>query len=142
MIDQSVADVMTTSVRTINEETTASSVARLFAENGIGSAVVVDPKTDDVNGIVTESDILHQVATGADVTSVPASSFMTAPVITISSTEGIHTAATLMKDHSIRRLPVVDADDLVGILTTTNLAHYLPRLRKTILHSRTESAGQ
>ena len=142
MIDQSVADVMTHSVRTIAKETTASAVARLFAENHIGSAVVVDPETGDLIGIVTESDIMHQVATDADVTSVPVSSFITTPVITISSTESIHAAATLMKEHSIRRLPVVDGDDLVGVLTTTNLTHYIPRLRNTILRARNELAGQ
>lgn len=142
MIDQSVADVMTHSVQTITEETTVSAVARLFAREGIGSAVVVDPETDDLLGIVTESDIMRQVAAGADVTAVPVSSFMTTPVITISSAECIHTAATLMKDHSIRRLPVVDADNLVGVLTTTNLTHYLPRLRNTILRTRNELAVQ
>lgn len=142
MIDQSVADVMTRSVRTVTAETTASDVARLFAEEDIGSAVVVDLETGDPIGIITEADIMQQVATDADVTSVPVSSFMTTPVITINSTESIHAAATLMKDRSIRRLPIVDAGDLVGILTTTGLTHYLPRLRNTILRARNELAGQ
>ena len=142
MIEQHVGDVMTHSVRTVTGETTASAVARLFAENNIGSAVVVDPETGDLLGIVTESDIMHQVAINADVTSVPVSSFMTTPVITISSTESIHAAATLMKEHSIRRLPVVDGDDLVGVLSTTNLTHYIPRLRNTILRTRNELVGQ
>lgn len=97
---------------------------------------------DDLVGIVTESDIMHQVAIDADVTTVPVSSFMTTPVITTSGTESIHTAAALMKDHSIRRLPVVDAGDLVGILTTTDLTHHVPRLRNSILRSRDEFAGQ
>lgn len=133
---------MTHTVRTITEETTASVIARLFADENIGSAVVITPETADLLGIVTESDIMHQVATDADETSVPAGSFMTSPVITISSAESIHTAATLMKDHSIRRLPVVDDGALVGILTTTNLTHYLPRLRNSILRTRNDLTGQ
>lgn len=142
MIDQSVADVMTRSVRTVTGEQTASAVARLFAKEGIGSAVVVDPETDDLVGIVTESDIMHQVATDADVTAVPVHSFMTAPVVTISGAESIHAAATLMKDHSIRRLPVVDGGEVVGVLTTVNLTHYLPRLRNSVLRTRGELATQ
>lgn len=126
---------MTQSVRTIPGEMTASAVARLFAENDIGAAIVVDPETGDTRGIVTESDIMQQVATDADVTAVQVSSFMTSPVITISSTESIHTAATLMKDHSIRRLPVVDAGSLVGILTTTHLTYSLSRLRTGLLRT-------
>ena len=142
MIDQFVADVMTPSVRTTTGGVTASAVARLFSDDGIGSAVVVDPETGDLVGIVTESDVMHQVAVDADVRSVPVSAFMTSPVVTTESTESIHVAATLMRDHSIRRLPVVDDGELVGMLTTTNLAHYIPRLRNDILRARTEFAGQ
>lgn len=142
MIDQSVADVMTPFVRTTTGETTANAVARLFSDDGIGSAVVVDPGTGDAVGIVTESDIMHQVAVDADVRSVPVSAFMTSPVVTVTSTESIHAAATLMRDHSIRRLPVVDDGELVGMLTTTNLAHYIPRLRNDILRARNGFAGQ
>ncbi len=138
VIDHSVADVMTQSVRTVTEEETASAVARLFSGSGIGSAVVVDPETEDPVGIVTESDIMHQVAADADVTSVPVGSFMTTPVVTLGPAASIYAAATLMEEHSIRRLPIVDGDDLVGILTTTNLTHYLPRLRNTILRTREE----
>ena len=142
MIDQTIADVMTPFVRTVGEETTASTVARLFSEDGIGSAVVVDPDTGDMVGIVTESDIMPQVAVDADVRSVPVCAFMTSPVVTTTSTESIHVAATLMRDHSIRRLPVVDDGEPVGMLTTTNLVHYIPRLRNDILRARNEFAGQ
>jgi CBS domain-containing protein len=142
VIEQSVAKAMTRSVRTISEETTASAIAGLFAEHGIGSAVVVDPDTDAPLGIVTESDIMHQVAMNADMTSVQAGSFMSAPVITTSSDESIHEAASVMKEHSIRRLLVLDGDDLVGMLTTTDLTHYLPRLRNTILRDRNDLVGQ
>jgi predicted transcriptional regulator len=41
-----------------------------------------------------------------------------------------------MKANAIRRLPVVDDGDLVGMLTTTNLAHYIPRLREAIHRTR------
>jgi CBS domain-containing protein len=142
VIDQSVAKAMARSVSTITEETTASEIAGLFAERGIGSAVVVDPDTDAPIGIVTESDIMRQVALSADITSVHAGSFMSAPVITTSSDESIHKAASLMKEHSIRRLLVVDDDDIVGMLTTTDLTHYLPRLRNTILRDRDDLVGQ
>lgn len=142
MIDLSVGDAMTRSVRTITGGLTACDVAILFAESDIGSAVVVVPETDEIVGIVTESDIIQQVAAGADMGSVRVDSFLTAPVITIASSDSIHTAADLMKEHSIRRLPVVDDSDLVGILSTTDLAHYLPRLRKTIRRERNEDSAQ
>lgn len=142
MIDQSVVDVMTDSVETITTETTASEVARLFADRSIGSALVVDPETEALLGIVTESDVMHQVAVDAAVATVRVGSFMSAPVLTVDSGASIHEAATLMRDHSVRRLPVVDGDDLVGILTTTNLTHYIPRLQNAVLRTRGDLASQ
>ena len=136
MIDQSVADVMTPIVRTVTRDTTASETARLLAASEIGSAVVVDPDTDEILGIVTESDIMRQVASDADVATTQVGSFMSSPVVTVASTECIHTAAALMKDRSVQRLPVVDDGDLVGILTTANLVYYIPRLRREILRRR------
>ncbi|GCF15882.1 hypothetical protein Harman_38170 [Haloarcula mannanilytica] len=142
MIDQMVGDVMTRSVQTIPPETTACDVATLFADHDIGSAVVVDPETGEYIGIVTASDIMRQVAAGADIEFVRVDAFLSTPLITTASTEDIHTAATLMKEHSIRRLPVTDDGDIVGILTTTDLTHYLPRLRNTILRGRNDLAAQ
>ncbi|TMT87887.1 CBS domain-containing protein [Haloterrigena sp. H1] len=133
---------MTQDVRTISRETTASTIARVFAEDDIGSAVVTSPEMKGVLGIVTKSDIMHQVAVDADISSISVGSFMSTPVVTVTGDKSIREAATLMREHSIQHLPVVDDDELVGILTTTNLAHYLPRLRRNILRSRNELSGQ
>lgn len=141
MIDQSVGDVMTRSTRTVTPDVTACDVAGLLAEHRIGSVLVVDPETDMPIGIVTESDIMRQVATRADIGTVPVESFMSSDLITISSDECIHAAAALMKEFSIRRLPVMDDGELIGMLTTSDLTHYLPRIRNTILRERNELAG-
>lgn len=142
MIEQFVGDVMTPSVQTIPPETTACDVATLFADHDIGSAVVVNPESGQYSGIVTESDIMQLVAAGADIDSVHVATFLSTPIVTIASTEDIHAAATLMKEHSIRRLLVTDDGDPVGILTTTDLTHYLPRLRNTILRGRNDLTAQ
>lgn len=141
MIDQSVGDVMTQSVQTITPEVTAREVATLFARHNIGSVVVVEPETNEPLGIVTESDVLREVAAGADVESRQAASFLTSPLVTIPTDADIHAAADRMKEHSIRRLPVIEDGTLLGILTTTDLTHYLPRLRNTILRDRSQLAG-
>lgn len=133
---------MTQDVRTITRETTASTIARVFAEDDIGSVVVTSPEMKGILGIVTKSDIMHQVAVDADISSISAGSFMSTPVVTVTGDKSIREAATLMREHSIQHLPVVDDDEIVGILTTTNLAHYLPRLRMNILRSRDELSGQ
>ena len=142
MIDQFVGDVMTQSVQTVPPETTACEVATLFADHDIGSAVVVNPETGQYTGIVTESDLMRLVAAGADIDTVTVDTFLSTPIVTIASTEDIHAAAAMMKEHSIRRLPVTDDGDIVGILTTTDLTPYLPRLRNTVLRGRNDLAAQ
>lgn len=125
MIDQSVAQVMTSPVRTVTPETTARAVAQLFAEHDIGSAVVVDPDKAEIVGIVTESGIMKQVAAGADIEKVQVQTFLSQPLVSVSSTEEIHRAAALMKEYSIQRLPVIDDGELCGIVTTSDLTDYI-----------------
>lgn len=103
---------------------------------------MVGPESDDPVGIVTESDVMRQVASGADVSAVTVDSFMSAPVATVDAGESIHAAAAQMRDRSIRRLLVVDGGDAVGMITTTDLTHYMPRLRNAVLRSRGDLAGQ
>ena len=74
---------MTQDVRTISRETTASTIARVFAEDDIGSAVVTSPEMKGVLGIVTKSDIMHQVAVDADISSISVGTFMSTPVVTV-----------------------------------------------------------
>ncbi len=131
---------MSPTVQTITTEATVSEIARLFADHGIGSAIVTD-EAAQLLGIVTESDVMEQIAAHDDARSVPAGEFMSSPVITTESTECIHTAAERMKQRSVRRLPVVDDGEIVGILTTTDLVNYMPTLRSAILRERNIATG-
>lgn len=141
MIEQSVGDVMKHPVQTITPETTGGTVARLFADHNIGSVVVVSAGAGNPIGIVTQSDLLKQVAAKADLNTVRADLFMSTSLVTITSTEDIYTAAALMKHRSLRRLLVIDDDTLVGILTTTDLTDYSHSLRNTISRGRNELAN-
>lgn len=127
---------MTSPIQTVAGDTAASEIVGRFVQEGIGSLVVTHSESDDIEGIVTESDVIRQVAMGTDMDAVTASAVMSTPVVTIGADEPIATAADEMRTHSIRRLPVVADGNLVGIVTTTDLTHYLPRLRQTLLRER------
>jgi CBS domain-containing protein len=133
---------MTASVRTVTPETTACEIAQLFANHGIGSAVVVDPETAAVLGIVTESDVMKQVAAGADIGTVEVGTFLSETVISVPSDTEIHEAARVMREHSIQRLLVMDDGQLSGMLTTSDLTDYIPRLRNTIRRNRSQAVRQ
>jgi len=126
-----VSNFMTHNVKTISQVKSLKEAAKTMYENEIGSIVVV---TNDSSakpaGIITERDILKVVA--YDQLCQPAAShelpipslldmavinFMTTPVTTISSAASLWDAIQLMHRSRVRRLPVVDHERLVGIIT-------------------------
>jgi acyl dehydratase/CBS domain-containing protein len=127
----SVSEVMQTSVETVAPTATASEVARLLHDRDVGSVVVVE---DSIVGIVTESDLVSLVATGGDPEATNVEAVMSVPVYTVPADESVVVAAERLREHRIKKLPVTggadgDGDELVGIVTTTDLAHFLPHVR-------------
>lgn len=96
-------------------------IARLMTARGVGSVVVVDGLKPV--GIVTDRDVVVRVtAPGLDATRVPVGTVMSAPVVTVSEHDSVDSAIHLMKQHVIRRLPVVDnAGCLSTILTMDDI---------------------
>jgi CBS domain-containing protein len=135
MIPLTVGEVMTSPVETVTEGLTATEAARRMREFGVGGLPVLDGGR--VRGLVTESDVLEVVAAGLNPAETHLGVCMSTPVVTATPEENIMDVAARMREHSVRRVPVLDGDELVGIVTTTDLAHYLPRLRATILRERT-----
>jgi acyl dehydratase len=88
--------------------------------------VVVD---DGIVGIVTESDIVSLVATGDDPAGATVEAVMSTPVHTVAADETLVIAARYLRERGIKKLPVTEDDALVGIVTTTDLAHFLPHVR-------------
>ena len=130
MIETIVDEIMISPVHTVTGETSAAEAAERLRDRDIGSLVVLDD--DVVSGIVVESDIAVLIAERRD-PDLPVGEFMSAPVVAIESTASVSETAERMQAHGIKRLPVVDDGTLVGIVTTTDLAYYLPRYRTQIV---------
>ena len=126
MKDTPVSDIMNSPVRTVDGETTIAAAARDLAEQGIGSLVVGE---DRIEGIVTETDIVASVGEGLDPASTPVSALMSDPVVTIRPTDSVGTAGERMGKNTVKKLPVTEDGRAVGIVTTTDLAHFLPHQR-------------
>ncbi|RKD89002.1 CBS domain protein [Halopiger aswanensis] len=81
---------------------------------------------DSPVGIVTDRDLTVRVlAEDADSSGLPAEDVMTDDPQTIDRSEGFYEATNLMADHGIRRLPVCDGDELVGIITADDLTELI-----------------
>jgi CBS domain-containing protein len=116
-----IREVMTESVVTAPPDCPVSTVAGLMRERNVGSVVLVSDDGAPV-GFVTDRDLAIGVVADARDASDPASAHASSPVVTGEPDMDVHAAAELMVSHGVRRLPIVDGDRMVGILTLDDLA--------------------
>ena len=135
-------DVMVTPVVTVKPSASVQEVAKQFLERQISAAPVVDDKGKLV-GIVSEGDLLHRVEAGterrrswllrafteADTLAAEyvkshgrkVSDVMTRSVITAAPETPLHEIATLLEKNAIKRLPILENGQLVGVVSRANL---------------------
>ena len=119
-------EFMTTQVVSLEPQNTVQDAAAAMQKHNIGFIPVCNPKRHLV-GIVTDRDIVTRgLANQMDVHMTSIADVMTKELVTAQPTTSIQEAALLMSRHQIRRLPVVQAGDLVGIVTVGDLATKAP----------------
>jgi CBS domain-containing protein len=119
---ETIDELMTTDTRTVRDGATIEEAARVMRDADIGDVIVLD-EDGRVSGIVTDRDlVVRAVADGVDPAEGQVGSILNGAVVSIAPDESVDTALDLMRDHKIRRLPVIDDDRLVGIVTLGDLA--------------------
>ena len=118
-----VKDCMCGEVYCVKPETTVNEIAKLMEKNHIGCVPVCN-NDNTVVGVITDRDIiLRTVACDKDVKTTKASDIMTCNVCTCNENDDIWEAERKMAENQIRRIPVVDNNKIIGILTLGDLAH-------------------
>lgn len=116
-----VRDVMTKDVKVCAPHDSVTAAAQIMRDVNCGSVPVCEGKK--VVGMITDRDIvLNCVAAGKDASSVHCHDCMTSDVISCSPDTDAHECAQLMADHQIRRIPVVENGEMVGICAIGDLA--------------------
>lgn len=125
LTEMKVSEVMVKDPVEVRPDTSCGQIARIMKNRKIGSVVLVE-KGKPV-GIVTERDLVHRVmAEDKDKEKCFADKVATKPVIAVSIHADVEMVVDIMKDYNIRRLIVVDKDDkMVGIVTTDDLSKQL-----------------
>ncbi|RLG38288.1 hypothetical protein DRN79_01850 [Methanosarcinales archaeon] len=115
-----VRDVMTPEVVTEEEDTPVTKIAKDMEVYGIGSVIIT--REGEPVGIVTDRDIaLKVIKEDRLVREVKAKDIMSSPLITIEADASIEKACEIMAKNRIRRLPVVEDDKLVGVISVRNI---------------------
>jgi len=109
------------------DDTTAADAARKMAELDIGAIPVCDTN-GRLAGVVTDRDLaLRIVAEGRDPAGVRLREIIdSTEVVTIGADDSVEEAIRTMKDHAVRRLPVIDGTELVGMVSQADIARALP----------------
>lgn len=141
-----VSDIMTRTVITVTPETAIAEAAQLLLQHRVSGLPVVDP-AGAVVGIVTESDLLRRVETGTERRRRHWLEFLISPgrlaeeyaaanarrvgevmshdVVAVAPQDEAADAVALMETHNVKRLPVIEAGRLVGILSRADLVRAL-----------------
>lgn len=129
MVSAVVRDIMTKEIVTIDADRYALEAAKMMTEKGISSLFVV--RDGNPVGIVSERDFIKKIcAKELDVAKVKAGEIMSKILTTATPDTPIEVAVQRMVNHKIRRLPIMEAGRVVGIITVTDLAKHL---RTTLL---------
>ena len=119
-----VGDVMSKDVATASPDALVVSAASAMAQKKISCLVVLDKEA--VAGILTETDVLRRVVrNGRDSYQTMLAQIMSCPVVTVPAHLSILAASEIMGQKRIKRLPVMQDDKLVGIVTQTDLVRAL-----------------
>jgi CBS domain-containing protein len=116
-----VREIMTVGVVSADHSTDVLTVAQLMRDQGVGSVVVCDPDGGPA-GMVTDRDLAIRVLADERPGAEPVGRHASRPLIIGDPEMDLEEAAALMVQNRVRRLPVVDGDDLVGIVTLDDIA--------------------
>ena len=118
--------LMKKSVVTVDPAKTISDVARIMANNRIGSVVIL--RGGKPVGIVTREDIVKVVAHGKDVKKVKVSDLKQSNFVTAKPTDDLLSVVRLMVKEGVKRVPVIDNGKLAGILTDKEVLIAAPEM--------------
>lgn len=118
-------DIMTPSPRCIGEHETLVEAARLLDELNIGS-VPICGEDRRLKGMLTDRDIVVKcLANGGDPATTRAGDLAEGKPVTIGADDSLDETLATMQEHQVRRLPVIDGHDLVGIISQADVARAL-----------------
>ena len=115
-----IRDVMTPNPRTVGAEESIQNAARIMRDEDTGAVPVVD--NGRPIGMITDRDIVVRAVADGGQVSRPVREFVTSAVVTATPEMSTREAAQLMSEHQIRRLPVIENERLVGIVSLGDIA--------------------
>ena len=120
-----VRDIMAKNIKTVKPDDSVHQAVQKMNKFDIGSVIVIS--SGRPVGIITETNIMRRVVEPRmDPATVWVKDIMTSPLITIEQTAAVEEAAKIMADRKINRIPVINGDKLVGLISSTDIVKANP----------------
>ena len=118
-------DIMTSGADVVPSDATVLDAAKKIASDNVGSLPICD--NGKLKGMITDRDIVVKVlAKGGDPGTTKVIDLIQGEVVTIGADDSVETALQTMSKHQVRRLPVIDGTELVGMVSQADVARNLP----------------
>ena len=142
----SVEDYMNARMVMHDSKASVVELAKVMVERGVSSVAITDEENNKkVIGILTERDIVKSIAKEVPLEGITAGSLMSSSILSIRKDQPIEEAALLMMRNKVRHLLVEDPsshNEVIGIITTTDLAKYLQKRMKHTAANREDENEQ
>jgi CBS domain-containing protein len=118
-------EIMTSDAQCVQEGETLVDAAKKMRDLDIGSLPICG-EDQRLKGMLTDRDIVVRcLADGGDPATTTAGQLAQGEVVTIGADDSAEEALRVMKSHKVRRLPVIDGQDLVGVISLADIARNL-----------------
>jgi CBS domain-containing protein len=118
-------EIMQASAECVQTKDTAGQAARKMTELGVGALPICGPD-NKIKGVVTDRDLVTKVFGNGRDGSFPAGDLNQAEAVTIGADDSAEDILATMTNHKVRRLPVIDGEKLVGMVSIGDVARSLP----------------
>ena len=118
-----VKQIMSNSVVSVDSSVTATNAAKMMEDTGVGAVVVLENNLPV--GIITDRDFAMKITAHSYPIDTPVRRIMSSPLISIDPNSDLWIASDLMSTRNVIKLPVIEDDKVVGILTSSDLVKHI-----------------
>jgi len=116
-------EIMNNSVVSVDSSVSATDAAKMMEDTDVGAVIVLE--NGSPIGIVTDRDFAIKITAHSYPIDTPVRRIMSSPLISIDSSSDLWTASDLMSSRNVRKLPVIDDDKVVGIITSSDIVKHI-----------------
>ena len=118
-----VKEVMKKSIVSVDSSITATDAAKMMEDTNVGAIVVLE--NNFPVGIITERDFVIKIAAHSYPVEATVDRIMSSPLISIDPNSNLWEASDLMSTRNVKKLPVIDDDEVVGIITSSDIIKHI-----------------